>query len=275
MPSSPDPGRSSRRGRAVAVVALAALAAVPAATAKGVRAARSMPQIPVEIGRTIDPPADLLAFAADLAAAARAEDVEAVASVVADEVTMVRGNLDLAVPRTGIRTELSSTDAAEILRAIGIAAAGGRPAEGDGDRTFVAAGLVHVAASLEHPTWGRDPLVVGGFCTYRGFRWDAARVAELVGTGRSAFGGRVAEPTPVRIRPRPDARSVETLRAGQLAILAENDDDPAGWRTIRLGDDGTGFVPEGALLPLAADGVCFLPDVAGGWLLAAVAATRR
>ena len=257
----------------LASVLLASLALVGAA-----RAADDKPYapIPAEIGKAVTPTPDLLAFAAKVRAAAAAEDVEAVFSMIADEVTIVTTgisvNSDQRIAKYGPyeNAERALSDIGSNFQE-GDLLAGGRKID---------IGAVHrkstfevIVSSIDAAEWGRDPLVKGGFCTYRGARWSAAageKAGEASGAG-STGGWFVEAPTKVFKSHAPGAPTVATLKPGFLYLQGYLKDAPEGWMGIILPTGGVGAVHQTSLKRARTWGLCFLPNVDGGWLVSAFA----
>ena len=228
----------------------------------------------VTIAPAIVPAPDLLATAKRLRDAAVAKDGEAVAALIADEVTVVSMSIDLASePQVG--KEGPYTAAADLLAVVG------RNAGGDGDippgtpkpraeELLRMRAFEHIVAAIDGADWGRDPRVKGGFCTYRGRIWSVAAVKAAAKGPGAATGGMVAKPTPARSAGNAKAAFVGTLAPGHLYLEASGTEAPDGWRAVRLSTGKVGFVETEAMRVPTTFGICFLPNVDGGWLMSSV-----
>lgn len=232
--------------------------------------------IPADIGKAVAPPNDLLIAAKVVRDAAAAGNAEAVFAMIADEVTLVQSGITVDAKRS-IEKKGPFKDADEAFSAIG-------PAYQEGDIVGMAKasgkalnlGALYatdtmrvIASSIDDADWGRDPLVKGGFCTYRGARWATAAAEKTGGTGSRGYF--VAAPTKVFASADPGAATVATLKPGALYLQGFMDGLPEGWSAVRLPGGGVGAVPEKALRDPARWGICFLPNAEGGWLISAFA----
>jgi len=250
-------------------VALAALApAVFAASA--LAAAEHKPYTPLAaaVGKPLKAPPDLVAAAEAVRAAAAAGDRDAVYAGIADDVIFVDTGITPTVPRKAEKRSFDGAEAA--LEAIGRAFTEGEPV-GPGGRPLdmkdarIATALTRIAEDLKAPRWASDPLVPGGHCTRAGARWDAAAAAKAKFETQAVF---VLEATDARASPSAGAKSVTRLAPSRLYV--DGGAGEAGWNRVTLPDGKTGWVAPGRALPAQAWGFCFLPNVEGGWLLAAV-----
>ncbi len=264
---------------AQAPVAAPGAAAKPAVTAPA--AAKKVAPKPaaggalaVTVAPAVVPAADLLATAKALRDAAAAKDGEAVAALIADEVTVVSMSIDLASePR--VSREGPYTAAADLLAVVGRNAGGGgdippgtpKPKM---DEMVQMLAFQHIVAAVDGADWGRDPRVKGGFCTYRGRSWSAAAVRAAAKREGTVTGGLVAKPTPMRSAANATAGFVGTLAPGQLYLEASGVAAPDGWRPVRSSTGKVGFVETEAMRVPTTPGICFLPNVDGGWLMSAV-----
>lgn len=232
--------------------------------------------IPVEIGKPVAPPNDLLIAAKVMRDAAAARDAEAVFAMIADEVTLVHAGITVTSKRS-IEKKGPFRDADEAFSTIGPAfqegdivgmakASGKKP---DLSALYADDTMRVIASSIDGAEWGRDPLVKGGFCTYRGARWDAEAGEKAGGSGSRGYW--VAAPTKTFASAAPGAAARATLKPGFLYLEGFMDDLPEGWRAVRLPGGGVGAAPDAALKDPTPWGVCFLPNAAGGWLLSAFA----
>lgn len=261
--------------RVVAVVLGGMLGAGPASAVEKVR---SKPYVPVavEVAKAVTPAPDLLTFAKALRAAAAAKDVEAVGAMIADEVTAVSAAIDLGTPKS-MKKEGPATDAAALIRIVGNNSGGDWDlpqgiSAADADKIVFGFAFSHIVEAIDGAEWGRDPLVKGGFCTYRARSWNAEAVKKQATEGSGGVsGGTVAKPTPVKAKPTPTAGAVETLQPGRLYLAADAVEAPDGWRVVRLPGGGVGYLAGQGLDSPNRSGICFLPNVEGGWLMSAVA----
>lgn len=262
---------------AVAKAAVAKPAAAKVAAAKPAKpavAGKPGTYVPaaVVLGAAVKPPAGLEGAAKQLRAAAAAKDAEAVAALVADEVTVVMGGLDLARGRTAQKVDAQGS-AETIVRFLGDNAGGDGdiPKDLSGrerDRILFDRAFGLIVASIDDADWGRDPLVTGATCTHRGTQWKGEAVK---GQGVGAVsGGIVEKPTPVRASADLKAKPVDTLQPGRLYLTADGAAAPAGWTAVRLPKGGSGFVRVEALSTPNRAGICFLPTAEGGWLMSAI-----
>lgn len=249
-------------------VALAALA--PVLLAASAVAAEPKPYTPLAatVGKALKAPPDLAAAAETIRAAAAAGDRDAVYAGIADDLIFVDTGI---TPTVGRKAEKRGFDGAEAaLEAIGRAftegepvAPGGRPLDFKDAR--IATALARLAEDLRAPRWASDPLVPGGHCTRAGARWDAAAAAKAKFETQAVF---VLEPTDARASPSAGAKSVARLAPAKLYV--DGGAGQGGWNRVTLPDGKTGWVAPGRALPAQGWGFCFLPNVEGGWLLAAV-----
>lgn len=254
---------------------LAALVVTVVATAGAARAAddaEPYAAIPVEVGKAIVPTPDLLAAAKALREAAAARDVEAVFAMVADEVTIASSGITVGSKRSIAKTG-PFADGKEVLSEIGghfqegDLLAGGRKV--DLTAAHVDSALRVIVSSIDGADWGRDPLVKGGFCTYRGARWSADAGEKAGASGSRGF--YVLGPTKALKSSAKGAATVATLKPGFLYVHGFMDGLADGWSAVRLPTGGVGAVPEKTLKDPVPWGLCFLPNVDGGWLVSAFA----
>lgn len=244
----------------------AMLLAVAPAGAEG--AVRSMP---AATGKSVAPPAGLAETAGRLRAAAAAKDADAVFALIADDVTFVSSGITLGVAR---RVEKKSfTDADTALAAIGGAftegeialPAGKRLEPQDLKKGAIATALKSVAEILGEPRWGRDPLVVGGYCTAPGAKWDAEAAKKAgIGGSRGVF---VTAETKLFAEASNGAKVVGKLVPERIYVDEGARDD--GWTQIGAAKGTVWAAPE-SVAGAMAWGLCFLPDGQGGWLMSAV-----
>lgn len=261
---------------AVGVALVGTVAAAPAWAAKKSAGAKADGEaLTVTVAQTIVPAPELLAMARQLRDAAAAKDAAAVAALIADEVTVVVMPADLG-SEPKVTKEGPYTAAADLVAVVG------RNVGSDGDfppgaskekidEIIQRRAFAHIVASIDGAEWGRDPRVKGGFCTYRGRIWSAAAVKTLAKGVTPATGGTVDRPTPVRVSGDARAAFVGTLAPGRLYLDATDAGSGNGWRAVRLPTGKVGYVEAEAWKPIARTGICFLPNVDGGWLMSAVA----
>lgn len=232
--------------------------------------------IPAEIGKAVAPPNDLLIAAKVARDAAAARNGEAVFAMIADEVTLVNSGITADAPRS-IEKKGPFKDADDAFSTIG-----GMFQEGDIVAMAKASGkklnlgtlyaedtMRVIASSIDEADWGRDPLVKGGFCTYRAARWDPKASKAAGGGGSRGFW--VEAPTKVYKSADPGAKPVATLKPGHLYLQGFMDGLPEEWNAVRLPGGGVGAVQEKALKNPTPWGICFLPNTDGGWLISAFA----
>ncbi|MFG1345213.1 hypothetical protein V5F59_09990 [Xanthobacter autotrophicus DSM 431] len=265
------PIRPHLLGLAVASgVVWAAAACVPggAAAQEGGQANRP---VAAEVGAGVTPPPDLVAAAQQLHAAARGRDAQAVSAMLSERVAVITSGITPAA-RRDVETKGPWPDADAALEAIGGAVLEGDvpPAAATAPTSRAAAQAFEViAAATERPEWGRDPLLKGAFCTYRGLRWDARAGARIDDGSR---GLHVPAATPVHASAAPAAPVIGTLKPGLIYLQGEMDDLPEGWRAVRLPSGRVGAVREADVRDPAAWGLCFRPKAGGGWLVSAFSA---
>lgn len=229
----------------------------------------------VTVAPAIVPAPDLLATAKQLRDAAAAKDPDAVAALIADDVTVVAMGIDLAsAPR--VTREGPYTAPADLLAVVGRNAgeAGDVPPgtpQAKLDERLRSIAFAHIVASIDRADWGRDPLVKGGFCTYRGRSWNVAALKAAVKGTAAITGGTVDGATPVRRTADAEAPIVATLTPGQLYLDDGAAEAANGWRAVRSAKGRIGWVEGKALRAPQTSGICFLPNVDGGWLMSAVA----
>lgn len=227
--------------------------------------------VPAKVGRALTAPPDLLATVARLRGAALAGEREAVFALVADDVTFVGGGIAATVGRRASKRTFSPDRADEALEAIGQAFTEGEPVGPDGQAVDAREGrigtaLARIVEETEAPDWASDPLAPGGWCTRPGASWDP-KAAEKAGlTGRAVF---LLASTEARAKPEAGAKVVARLASGRLWPLAAND-TADGWSKVALSGGRSGWLPPTSAKDAQPWGFCFLPNVEGGWLLAAV-----
>lgn len=249
-------------------LAVAWVAACLPGGAAGQEGARAYRPVAAEVGAPVAPPPDLVAAARQLHAAASARDAQAVFTMIAGPVTVVTSGLTPAARRT-VETMGPWPDADAALEAIG-----GAFLEGDVPPAGAAAPMPRgiaqafeaIAAASEHPEWGRDPLLKGAFCTYRGLRWDAKAGARI---DDGARGLHAPAAVPVHASAAPGAPVVGTVKPGLIYLEGEMDDLPEGWRSVRLPSGRSGAVHAAEVRDPAVWGLCFLRTAGGGWRVSA------
>lgn len=257
----------TRLARPFAFAVAAFLPAVLAASAVAAEQ-KSYTPLAATVGKPLKAPPDLAAAAEAVRAAAAAGDRDAVYAAIADDVTFVDTGITVTVGRKATKRSFDGAEAA--LEAIGLAFTEGEPV-GPGGRPLdfkdarIATALARIAEDLKAPRWASDPLVPGGHCTRAGARWDAAAAAKAKFETQAVF---VLEPTDARASPSASAKSVARLAPAKLYV--DGGAGQGGWNRVTLPDGKTGWVAPGRALPAQGWGFCFLPNVEGGWLLAAV-----
>lgn len=232
--------------------------------------------VAVTIGRAIEPPPDLVETARRLHDAAARRDVAAVAAFVAADLTVVTAAVDLALPRQATRLP-SGADAAAILRLVGTYAGGDWAVPKDAsaatkDAIVFERAFKFLVAATERAEWGRDPLVAGGSCSYRGRTWAAgAMKSQADGWINVLTGGMVRQPIAALAEPKADAAAAGRLRPGRIYLDAVGLAMPEGWGALRLPAGKVGWVPTAMMIAPQPTGICFLPAEGGGWLLSAIA----
>mgnify|MGYP001765853558 CR=1 FL=1 len=300
--AKPGPATANPTAKPAAAKPTAAkpAAAKPAATAKPAKPATAKPAKPatpkpataasaakkpveakpaggplsVTVAPALVPAPDLVATAKKLRDAAAARDGEGVAALIADEVTVVSMSIDLA-SEPQVSKEGPYTAPADLLAVVGRNSGGGgdippNTPKAKVDERLQLLAYGHIVAAVDSAEWGRDPRVKGGFCTYRGRTWNAAAVKAAAKSAGAVTGGTVAKPTPARAKADPKAGTVATLAPGRLHLQASDVEAPVGWRAIRMSTGKVGFVVTEALRVPTTSGICFLPNVDGGWLMSAV-----
>ncbi|MFG1301574.1 hypothetical protein V5F49_17455 [Xanthobacter sp. V3C-3] len=253
-------------------LAAACLAAICVHGGAGAQEGRAYRPVAVEVGAQVTPPPELVATARRLHVAAGARDAQAVAALIAPKVAVVTSGLTPAVRRQ-VETLGPWPEGDAALAAIGAAflegdappaGAAGREAQG------LAQALDTIAAATERPDWGRDPLLKGAYCTYRGLRWDAETAARIA---EGARGLHVPAATPVHAAPvaagAASVPPIASLKPGLIYFEGEMDDLPDGWRAVRLPSGRVGAVREADVRDTAAQGLCFLRGPDGRWQVSA------
>jgi len=250
-------------GLAVAGTAATCLPGGPVAQ-EGARAYRP---VAAEVGASVVPPPDLVAAARQLHAAASARDAQAVFAMIAGTVTVVTSGLTPAARRNG-ETMGPWPDADAALEAIGSAflegdvpPAGTSPVLRGTMQAFEA-----IAAASAHPEWGRDPMLKGAFCTYRGLRWDARAGTRIDDGARGLYAPAAAS---VHASAAPGTPVIGTLKPGRIYLEGEMGDLPEGWRGVRLPSGRIGAVRAEEVRDPAVWGLCFLRKAGGGWRVSA------
>ncbi|NLH83612.1 MAG: hypothetical protein GX458_22620 [Phyllobacteriaceae bacterium] len=226
-----------------------------------------------ETGAAVVPSPDLAETVERLRAAAAAKDVDAVGALFAARLTFVVSGITLDVPRS-VERRPARTSAKDVLADVaslheeGDLPARGAPVPPRPSATEVA--LRVILDDLEEADWGRDPLVPGAVCTYRGARWSA-REARVRGSGEAGFW--VTAPTEVRAAAE-DAETVARLVPGRIYFQGYLDTPTEGWRGIRLPAGGVGAVPDAKLHPTRVGGLCFSAKTGGGWIVSTFTASR-
>ncbi|MFG1479786.1 hypothetical protein V5F53_14170 [Xanthobacter sp. V4C-4] len=231
--------------------------------------ARAYRPVTAEVGAPVAPPPDLIATVRQLHAAASARDAQAVFALIADRISVVTSGLTPAA-RRDLETKGPWPDADTALEAIGGAVLEGDvPSAGTPMPVTRAAAQAFetLAAASAHPEWGRDPLLKGAICTYRGLRWEAAAGARIDDGSRGLHAPAAA---PVHASAAPAAPVIGTLKPGLIYLQGEMDDLPEGWRGVRLPSGRVGAVRETDVRDPAAWGLCFRRTPEGRWLVSAV-----
>lgn len=248
---------------------LAAGLAAPAAAADD----KPYAPVPVEIGTAVAPSNALLIAAKLVRDAAEQRNAEGVFSMLADEVTVVRAGITVASTRSAEKKG-PFKDAGEAFSTIGaLFQEGDIPASGrtvDMGALYADSSMEVIVTAVDGADWGRDPLVKGGVCTYRGARWDR-KAGEKADRGTGSRGAYVLAPTKAFKSADPGAKAVATLKPGVLYLQGFMDDLPEDWSAVRLPGGGVGAVPQADLKNPVPWGVCFLPDGKGSWLVSAFA----
>lgn len=268
---------SSKLGWALPPLVAALLVAAPTLAkepAAGKAAAtKASASIPATTGKPIDPlPSGLLETAGRLRAAALAKDTDAVFALIADDVTFVSSGITLGVPRRMAKKTFMEADA--VLVEIGnaftegeIALPAGRTVDPqDRKKAAIATALATIADRVGDARWGRDPLVVGGYCTAPGAKWDSTAAEKAaIGGSRGVF---VTRETKLHAEPATNAKVVGRLSPDRVLASDEGPRDD-GWTRISAGG-AKGWAPPKSLHDATPWGICFLPDAQGGWLMSAV-----
>ncbi|MFG1363191.1 hypothetical protein [Xanthobacter versatilis] len=249
----------------VAAMCLGPVGAIAGAPAEdGLRPYRPLT---AEVGAALTPPADLLDAAKQLRAATIAKDTRAVFAMMGDKVTIISSGLTPAARRDAERKGPWSHAEAALAEIGGYFMEGDLPVGGTVDPAArITQVLEMIADATEQPEWGRDPLVKGGFCTYRGVRWDAGAGATIDSGSRGIY---VPAPTPVRDSAAAKAAVIGTLKPGHIYLQDELDGLPDGWRGVRLPSGRVGAVRDAQVRDPAVWGLCFLRNAKGGWSIAA------
>ena len=107
--------------------------------------------------------------------------------------------------------------------------------------------------------------------------YDAVAYSKLLDTSYTAahdWAYPLAETTPVRTEPRPDAALAGTLNAAFVRLLGftgpDSEPDPGRnrWARVALPDGRTGFVAPGGLRAITAERLCYIKDPVAGWQIA-------
>ncbi|MFG1370592.1 hypothetical protein V5F32_00285 [Xanthobacter oligotrophicus] len=230
--------------------------------------ARPYRPLAAEVGAALMPPADLLDAAKQLRAAAIAKDKQAVFAMVGDRVIIISSGLTPAARRDAEKKGPWPHAEAALAEIGGYFQEGDLPVGGTVDPTAarITQALEMIADATEHPGWGRDPLVKGGFCTYRGVRWDAGAGATIDDGSRGIY---VTAPTPVHASAAAKAAVIGTLKPGHIYLQSDFDGLPDGWRGVRLPSGRAGAVKDLQVRDPAVWGLCFLRNAKGGWSIAA------
>lgn len=253
-----------RRGVAIALLATGTAGAVSAEEAP-------YRPIPVVVGAAATPPNDLAIAARVLRDAAASRNVEGVGAMLVARPLLVSSGITVDTPRT-VERKGPYRSARAALADLGAAFREGdvlAPGAGlDLSELDLDGLLTMIVAAVDEAEWGRDPLVEGAVCTYRGGRWKPASAEGVAGS----MGYRVDAPTGVRRSADPGARTVATLKPGFLYLQGFVDDTVEGWRPIRLPTGGVGVVAEGELRAAGARGLCFTEVAPGDWRVSAFSA---
>jgi len=276
MPRRPALAPSRRRPPGAAIAVAVLLAAGVSAPSAGRAEDDVSPYRPlrVEAGAAVVPSADLTATVERLRAAAAAKDVDAVAALFAERLTFVVSGITVDTRRSIERRPAWTSATDELGEIAALHEEGDRPARGAvvpprPSATEVALGVI--VDLLDEADWGRDPLVPGALCTYRGARWSE-REGRARAVGETGFW--VDAPTEVRAAAGEEAKIVARLLPGRIYFQGFLEAPTDGWTGIRLPAGGVGAVPDAKLHPTRVGGLCFTAKKGGGWAVSAVATSR-
>lgn len=272
--SHPMPPRHDRRVAAAAAFGLFVGVVAASGAARAEDDVSPYRPIRVETGAAVVPSPDLTETVERLRAAATAKDVDAVGALFSARLTFVVSGITLDVPRSVERRPAwtSAKDALADVASLheeGDLPARGAPVPPRPPATEVA--LRVILGDLEEADWGRDPLVPGAVCTYRGARWSE-REARARGSGEAGFW--VTAPTEVRAAAAEEAETVARLVPGRIYFQGSLDTPTEGWQGIRLPAGGVGAVPDAKLHPTRVGGLCFSAKTGGGWVVSTFTASR-
>jgi hypothetical protein len=236
--------------------------------------------LPLQPPQVVTPPADLLAAAATLLAAAKASDVDAAAPFLAPQIRSVDGALELHIKRftqvVGPHDNPSAmlSDLANYI--------GGDveppPPGGDPLPNRLRAEFQYIESALEYADeWGTDPMVDGAICTYAYRSYDRAAItalSEATGVASSSF---VYVDAPYELHTEPNAESgpKATMQPDLLYALDYDSPSPGRWIGVYLPDGSSGFASFDAvdLKKPYAVGLCFAKNAAGDWQIVAQIST--
>lgn len=203
-----------------------------------------------------------------------AASTAAVGALFAERLTFVESGITVDTRRTVERRPASTSVKDELDEIAALHEEGDLPARRSvvpprPSATEVA--LRVIGDRLDEADWGRDPLVPGAVCTYRGARWSE-REARARAAGEAGFW--VSEPTEVRASAAEDAETVARLVPGRIYFQGYLDTPTEGWNGIRLPAGGVGAVPDAKLHPTRVGGLCFTAKTGGGWALSTFTTSR-
>jgi hypothetical protein len=239
------------------------------------------PYTPLKVadGKTVTPPAELIADAKALYANLTSGNGDGIAEGFADKVTTLDGSIELEIPRnTDVVGPFKTIE--EMLEALGYSTGGILPGQEDGTivaKTAINAERQYVVDALTDGVWGSDPLVKGGICTYAYRSYDTKalkRLAAKMDVQSSSF---FFVDAPLELRAAPDAGAavVATLQPGLLYALDYDTDAPGRWLAVHLPEGGVAFANTDTAVfdkPYVA-GVCFGERKDGKWVIIAQAST--
>ncbi|BBE72304.1 hypothetical protein [Oharaeibacter diazotrophicus] len=238
-------------------------------------------------GDTVEPPADLVAQATALLAAARRKDAAAAGAFVGERVATISHSLDIGRP-PHVGSEDTAGPPERRLAPLGSHTGGDWdiPRTADGRTVDVGAFLTKmeldfiVQSLTDGRPWGRDAAAAGAICTYAAPKFDrrtVARAAKRLGVESSVF-REPTEPVDLLAEPKPGAAVIARLEPGRLYAVDYDAGEPIGWAAFHLPKGGSGFVadlPGGGypFEPPYVSGLCFAKSATGTWTIVAQTST--
>jgi len=229
---------------------------------------------------TVSPPAELVTAAAAFLDIVKKGDVDAMGTAMADSLTLIYGSLEMALPRN---KEIAGPFRTSKEKLVALSAYIGGDVESDSEGNPIVSNQIEAArqyieeALTNGLSWGADPMVEGGICSYAYRSYDQDAVKKLADKMDEQSSALFYVDAPVSVLKAADARAgiAATLEPDLLYVEDYKTDTPIYWHAVHLPDGGSGFISfeAGQLEKPYAGGICFAKNGAGAWQMVAQAAT--